>query len=231
MLQQNQSIKSWAEDDRPREKLCQKGKKHLSNSELISILLNSGSKNKSALDLAKEILQSCHYNLQDFFKMEVADLCKFKGIGPAKAIRIVAALELGRRRKESEAGKRVKITCSNDSYQFLRPFFEDLKLEEFYVIYLNRGNKIIKCECLSIGGLSGTVVDSRVIFKQAVECLASAVIVAHNHPSGQLFPSEEDVKITRKLTEIGKIMEIPVLDHLILTDNGYFSFADSGKLS
>lgn len=230
MLQQTQSIKYWAEDDRPREKLVLKGKKFLSDSELIAILLSSGTKNKSAIELAREIFQASNCNLQEFSKKNITELCKFKGIGKAKAITLVAAMELGRRRKETEAAHRPRISCSEDIFQVLRPQLEDQLLEEFHVIYLDRGNRIIQSVQISSGGISSTVVDIRVIFKHAIDCFASGIILAHNHPSGQLKPSDEDLRITRKISEAGKMLEVAVLDHIIFTDNGYYSFADSGKM-
>lgn len=230
MLQQNQSIKSWAEDDRPREKLIKRGKTNLTDSELLAILLGTGSKQKSALDLAKEVLAQSQNSLQDFSQQSIQDLCKIKGIGQAKAVTIVAALELGRRKKETALSKKVKIKSSNLAYELLREKFEDLKHEEFYVLYLNRGNYLIQTKLLSKGGLTGTIVDPRMIFKEAIECLATGIILAHNHPSGQLKPSDQDKKLTEKLTEIGLMMEVAVLDHLIICQDSFYSFADNGLL-
>ncbi|MES2589029.1 MAG: DNA repair protein RadC [Bacteroidota bacterium] len=230
MLQQNQSIKSWAEDDRPREKLMLKGKKQLSDSELIAILLNSGSREQSAVDLAKDLLASSNNDLVEFSKKNLEDLCKFKGVGEAKAITLLAALELGRRRKDAIAPQQLKIITSNQAFQYLKPFLQDLLVEEFYVLFLNRANVIIKHLQLSSGGMTGTVVDNRIIFKEAISCLASSMILAHNHPSGQLKPSEQDIRLTKKIVEFGKLVEIDVLDHLIVNDYSYFSFADSGIL-
>ncbi len=230
MLQQNQSIKTWAEDDRPREKLMLKGKKQLSDSELIAILLNSGSREQSAVDLAKDLLASSNNDLVEFSKKNLEDLCKFKGVGEAKAITLLAALELGRRRKDAIAPQQLKIITSNQAFQYLKPFLQDLLVEEFYVLFLNRANVIIKHLQLSSGGMTGTVVDNRIIFKEAISCLASSMILAHNHPSGQLKPSEQDIRLTKKIVEFGKLVEIDVLDHLIVNDYSYFSFADSGIL-
>lgn len=230
MLQQNQSIKSWAEDDRPREKLISRGKTNLTDSELLAILLGTGSKQKSALDLAKEVLAQSKNSLQDFSQQTVKDLCKIKGIGQAKAVTIIAALELGRRKKESGISKKVKINSSNLAYELLREKFEDLKHEEFYVLYLNRGNFLLQTKRLSVGGLTGTIVDPRMIFKEAIECLATGIILAHNHPSGQLKASEQDKKLTEKLSEIGLMMEVAVLDHLIISQDSFYSFADNGLL-
>ena len=229
-MQQNHTIKNWAEDDRPRLKLISKGRKNLTDSELLAILINSGTRNKSAVELSKEILQDCDNNLQEFSKKSMHELCKFKGIGPAKAITLIAALELGRRRKISDKLKSATLRSASHSYKLLRPLLEDLRTEEFYVLYLNRGNRVIRHAQISSGGINETTVDPRVIFKEAIDCLATGIILAHNHPSGQLKPSHQDIRITNKIKEFGKIIDIQVLDHLILTDNGYFSFADRGIL-
>jgi DNA repair protein RadC len=228
MFQQNQTIKAWAEEDRPREKLMLKGKKQLTNSELIAILLNSGSRDQSAVDLAKDLLASSNNDLVEFSKKNLEDLCKFKGIGETKAITLLAAFELGRRRKESVAPTRIKIRASQDSFEFLKPFLQDLNVEEFYALFLNRANDVIKHVRLSSGGLTGTIVDNRILFKEAIDCLASSIVLAHNHPSGQLKASEQDIRLTKKIVEFGKLVEISVLDHLIITDYGYFSFSDEG---
>jgi DNA repair protein RadC len=230
MIQQNHSIKMWAEDDRPREKLVLKGKKQLSDSELIAILLNSGTREKSAVELAKELLADSNFDLVDFSKKTIHDFCKYKGIGEAKAITLIAALELGRRRKESVRSEKLKITAARQCYELLNPFLQDLQTEEFYAIFLNRGNYFIKQVQLSSGGLTGTVVDSRVLFKEAINSLATGIILAHNHPSGQLEPSEQDLRLTKKIVEFGKLIEIHVLDHLILNDYGYYSFAENGMM-
>lgn len=229
-MQQNQTIKTWAEDDRPREKLILKGKRQLSDSELIAILLNTGTKEKSAVDLAKDLLSASNNDLVEFSRKNIHDFCKFKGIGEAKAITLLAALELGRRRKEFVSPFKLKIKCSKDSYSYLKPFLEDLTTEEFYVLFLNRANVVVKNLRLSSGGISETVVDCRILFKEALDCLASSIILAHNHPSGQLKPSKQDIYLTDKIIQFGKMVEIKVLDHLILTDYNYFSFADSHML-
>jgi DNA repair protein RadC len=230
MLQQNQTIKMWAEDDRPREKLLLKGKRQLSDSELIAILINSGSREKSALELAKDLLADSNNDLHSFSKKSIQELCKFKGIGEAKAITLLAALELGRRRKDSTKIESVKILSSKHSYELLLPKMQDLPTEEFHVILLNRGNTVIKQFHLSTGGLTGTVVDARILFKEAINCLATGIILAHNHPSGNLQPSEQDLRLTKKIVEFGKLIDIVVLDHLIITDFHYFSFADNGLI-
>ena len=224
------SIKSWAEDDRPREKLLLKGRSALSNVELIAILIGSGSRNESAVDLSKRILQSVNNNLTELGKLTIQDLMKFKGIGEAKAISITAALELGRRRKKETPQKKQKITSSNDIYEIFHPHLADLPHEEFWVLLLSRSNTVKSKHCISKGGITGTVADIRIIFKLAIENLAASIIACHNHPSGNLHPSKADLDLTKKLKQTGETMEIHVLDHVIVTDNGYYSFADEGKL-
>jgi len=223
-------IKSWAEDDRPREKLLHKGRQSLSDAELMAILLGSGTRNLTAVDLAKEVLAAYDHQLHRLGRMGIEDLKKFNGIGEAKAVTIIAALELGRRRRMAERPEPKSITSSRDVYEWMGPMLSDLDHEEFYVILLSRSHKVKETICISKGGVSGTVVDQRFIFKPAIEKLASAVILCHNHPSGTLRPSEQDKKLTQKVTKSGKLLDIPVLDHLIFTDNGYFSFADEGML-
>jgi DNA repair protein RadC len=225
-----ESIKSWAEADRPREKLLLKGKAALSDSELIAILLGSGTRTLSAVDLARQILRSYDYDLHTLARQSVKDLQKFKGIGEAKAISIVSALELGRRRKEADLVRKVQITCSSDVYEYLKPDLLDLPHEEFWLVLLKRNNEIIKKAQVSKGGVSGTVVDPKVVFKNALEELASAIIMVHNHPSGNLNPSQADIQLTRKLKEAGKLLEIPILDHIIFTNHGFYSFADESLL-
>ena len=224
------TIKLWSVNDRPREKLLINGRISLSDVELIAILIGSGNRTDSAVELSRKILQDASNNLNQLGKYSVKDLIKFKGIGQAKAITILAALELGRRRKESEGLIKNKITGSNDVYQIIKPFLCDVPHEEFWIIALNRSNTVIKPIKISQGGITSTVVDTRLIFSKAMETLACSIILCHNHPSGNLKPSEEDLVITRKLIEAGKIMDIPVLDHLIYTDDGYFSFSDDGIL-
>ncbi len=222
------NILSWAEEDRPREKLLMKGKAALSDAELIAILIGSGSRELSAVDLSKLILQSVNNNLHELAKLSINDLMKFKGIGDAKAISIAAALELGRRRKESEVAKKAKVASSADAYEAVRPYLMDLLHEQFWVLLLNRANEIIRPQQISIGGVAGTVADPKMIFKAAIEHLASSIILVHNHPSGNLTPSQADKDLTKKVKEAGRMLDIPVLDHLIFSDNGYFSFADEG---
>ena len=228
MEQNKTSIKQWAEEDRPREKLLLKGKSVLSEAELIGILIGSGTRTLTAVDLAKQILHSVDNNLNLLAKLSVNDLKKFKGIGEAKAINIVSALELGRRRKESDQPKIIKITSSKSAYDIMKPYLQDVPHEEFWVLLLNRANQLLKPVVISQGGVSGTVADPKIIFKVALESLASSIILVHNHPSGNLKPSQTDLNLTKKLKEAGRILEIPVLDHLIYTDSSYFSMADEG---
>lgn len=227
---QRLGILSWAEEDRPREKLLLKGRTSLSDAELMGILIGSGTRSLSAVDVCKIILQDTGQDLNQLAKLSVRDLQKFKGIGEAKAITIVAALELGRRRKETISTKRITITCSQDAYDAIKPELWDLPHEEFWLLMLNRANQVIRKERCSAGGMAGTVTDPKIIFKAALEHRASSLILVHNHPSGNTKPSEADLKITKKLKEAGALLDIPVLDHLIFTDGGYYSFADEGIL-
>lgn len=227
---QTLNIKSWAEDDRPREKLFLKGRQALSDAELIAILIGSGNREESAVELSKRILNSASNNLSELGKLSVSDLMNFKGIGDAKAISIIAALELGRRRKETETIKRDKITCSKDVFDIMQPFMLDLPHEEFWLLNLSRSNAVIKKELISRGGVSGTVVDTKMIFKSAVENLASSIIICHNHPSGNLKPSDADIRITKNIKEAGRVMDIQLFDHVIITESGYYSFTDEGLL-
>lgn len=224
------NIKSWAEEDRPREKLLLKGKNTLSDAELIAILIGSGNKTETAVELSKKILASVNNDLNQLAKLNLVDLMKFNGIGEAKAISIAAALELGRRRKESTEEKKIKIDSSKNAYEAISDVLSDLPHEEFWVLYLNRKNEIIKRENISKGGVTGTVADGKIIFKNAVNLLASSVILCHNHPSGNLSPSQADIQLTKKMKEIGVIMDTPVIDHIIVGNNNYFSFADENLL-
>ncbi|MGK0387319.1 MAG: DNA repair protein RadC [Maribacter sp.] len=224
------TIKSWAEEDRPREKLLAKGKSSLSDAELVAILIGSGSRNESAVSLSQKILKSVDNNLNNLGKTSLSNLMKFKGIGEAKAITIAAALELGRRRQLSDIKERPQIRSSKDAYHVLAPLIMDLPHEEFWILLLNRANKVIGRERVSIGGVAGTVVDAKIIFRKALEMLASGIILCHNHPSGNLSPSHADLEITKKLKRAGETLEINILDHLIIAENEYFSFADEGKL-
>jgi len=222
------SIKEWAADDRPREKLLVKGAKVLSDAELLAILIGSGTREISAVELAREILKLSKNNLSELGKKSVAELMKLKGIGEAKAITIIAALEIGRRRNYTESPEKTVITSSSDVYNYFRPLVVDIAHEEFWVLFLNRSNKVIDQYKLSQGGIAGTVIDVRLILKRAIELLASSIIVCHNHPSGNNKPSENDKAITSKIKIASDQLDIQLLDHIIIADNSYFSFADEG---
>ena len=222
------SIKNWAVEDRPREKMLSKGIRCLSDAELIAILIGSGNPKETAVELSRRILASVNNNLNELAKKSVDDLKKFNGIGEAKAINIMAALELGRRRKESEPEEKPQINGSADVARIFQPLLGDLPHEEFWVLMLNRSNRVIDRQMVSQGGLSGTVIDVRIILKAAIERLASAIILCHNHPSGNLQASEADRSITKKIKEAGQWMDIPVLDHVVIGNEKYFSFADEG---
>lgn len=224
------SIKEWAVEDRPREKMLMKGIRSLSETELIAILIGSGSLDESAVELSRRILASVNNNLNELGKQTTKDFQKFKGIGPVKAITISAAMELGRRRKESEPDERLKVITSSDAASIFKPLLSDLPHEEFWILLLNRNNLVLDKIMVSSGGLSGTVIDVRIILKKALDKLACSIILCHNHPSGNLVPSEADKEITRKIKEAGKHMDIPVLDHLIIGNGSYFSFADEGLI-
>lgn len=223
-------IRHWSEDDRPREKLLLKGKAALSDAELIAILIGSGSRNESAVDLSKRILKSVDNNLNALGKQTINQLLTFKGIGEAKAITIQAAMELGRRRRAEEAIELQKVTSSQSVFDVMQPLLGELPHEEFWIIYLNNANKIISKFQLSKGGITGTLVDVRLVFKTALSLGAVGIILTHNHPSGTLKPSESDKQITQKLKIAGEQLDIKVLDHLIITETNYFSFSDEGIL-
>ena len=223
-------IKSWAEDDRPREKLLAKGRAALSDTELLAILIGSGTPKLSAVDVGKLMLQGVGHDLNQLARESVKQLCRHPGIGEAKAITVVAALELGRRRKEADAAARTTITCSRDIYNLIRPDLMDLPHEEFWVILLNRANVVMRKTAISRGGVAGTVADPKMIFKEALEQLASSIILVHNHPSGNRNPSAADIQLTKKLKEAGNFLDLPILDHLIFAESGYYSFADEGML-
>lgn len=223
---QSFSIKHWAEDDKPREKLMLKGKEALSDAELVAILIGSGSRNESAVDLSKRILASVDNGLNALGKLSLKQLMNFKGIGEAKAITIAAALELGRRRRQEEAVELQKITSAKAVFEIMQPIIGELPHEEFWILFLNNSNKVMYKSQISKGGITGTVVDIRLIFKMALEQNAVSIILVHNHPSGKLQASNEDITITQKLKTAGKQLDIPVLDHVIITENGYLSFQD-----
>lgn len=224
------SIKNWSQDDQPREKLLYKGKAALSDAELVAILIGSGNRNESAVDLCKRILASVNNNLSALGKLSIKQLMEFKGIGEAKAISILAALELGRRRRGEEALEKKKIASSNSVFELMQPIIGELQHEEFWIIYLNNSNKVIHKNQLSKGGITGTLVDVRLVLKTALEVGATGLILAHNHPSGTLIPSEADKQITNKLKVAAESIDIKVLDHLIITENAYFSFSDESLL-
>ena len=228
-MQKNQStfsIKDWADDDKPREKLLQKGRSVLSDAELIAILIGSGNREESAVDLSKRILASVGNNLNELGKLSIKQLMQFKGIGEAKAITIAAALEFARRRTGEEAQKITKINSSKDAFELLHSIIGELPHEEFWIIYLNNSNTVLHKEQLSKGGMTGTLVDVRLVMKHALEQGAVACILAHNHPSGTLKPSQSDKAITKKLQHAGQALDIRILDHLIIAHKSYFSFAD-----
>jgi len=219
------SIKQWADDDKPREKLLQKGRSVLSDAELIAILIGSGSRQESAVQLSKRILASAG-NLNELGRLSVQQLMMFKGIGEAKAVAIAAALEIGRRRRGEDVKAISKITGSQDAFELLFPILGELPHEEFWIVYLNNSNKILHKEQLSKGGITGTLVDVRLVLKRALEHGAVGLLLAHNHPSGALRPSKSDIEITQKLTMAAAALDIKVLDHLVITNKTYFSFAD-----
>ncbi|MCK8521646.1 DNA repair protein RadC [Aquimarina sp. D1M17] len=223
------SIKEWSENDRPREKLIVKGKNALSDAELMAILIGSGNREESAVDLSKRILASVDHKINKLCKLSVKQLMSFKGIGEAKAIAIVAGLELGRRRNRDVAIES-KITSSKDAYQIFNKYIGDLDHEEFWVLYLNNSNKVLQQKQISIGGKTGTLVDPKIVFRFALEYGASHLIIGHNHPSGVIKPSESDKKLTQKLKLAGESLDIKVLDHLIIGEKSYFSFADESLM-
>jgi DNA repair protein RadC len=223
-------ILSWAEEDRPREKLLLKGRAALSDAELIAILIGSGTVALSAVDVAKGVMNAVGNNIHALAKLNIKELMKNKGIGEAKAITIIAALELGRRRSDIVHQKKRKITTPVHVHQEMKPYLLDLPHEEFWIILLNRANDVIKPVQISVGGISGTVADVKMIFKTAIDNLASAIILVHNHPSGQLTPSQEDKYLTRKIVEAGRILDLPVIDHILFADQGFYSFVDGGDM-
>ena len=224
------SIKFLAEDDRPQEKFLLKGKNSLSDAELLAIIMGSGNREDSAVELGRKILDSVQNNWHNLSLLQISDLMKFKGIGEAKAISIATALEIGRRKASQEVPEKIQISSSSDLFKVLHPFLGDLQTEEFWAVFLNQSNRIVGKSRLSAGGINQSVVDVRILFKTALENLATGVVIAHNHPSGNLKPSQEDLKITKQISEAGKILNIQMLDHLIITQNSYLSFADENLL-
>ena len=223
-------IKSLAEEDRPREKMLLKGKAAVSDAELIAILIGSGTVEENAVGLAQRILHSVNGNLSELGRRSIKDLMKFKGIGEAKALTIAAALELGRRRQFSDFMQKQRITCSQDVYETMMPSLIDLPHEEFWILLLNNANTIIGRVKISTGGVTGVLVDSKLVFKPAIEALATGVILVHNHPSGNLKPSQADISLTRKLKEAGKHLDISVLDHIIIAHSGFYSLAENNDI-
>ena len=224
------SIKSWAEEDRPREKMLAKGKEALSNAELIAILIGSGNSKETAVDLSKRILHDSKDNLIELSRLTINDFMKYNGIGEAKAVTIAAALELGRRRRFSEALEKPSIKNSQIAYECFYAHLSDLNHEQFWIMLLNNANKVIKLEKIGVGGMTGTTADPKKIFKSALENNAASVMLCHNHPSGNIFPSNADKQITNNLVKAGQFLEIKILDHIIIGNDNYFSFADEGLL-
>jgi DNA repair protein RadC len=225
------SIKNWAIDERPVEKLVSKGSDALTNAELLTILINTGTRNRSALDIAKDLLEKGNQSLLELSKLSLADFKKIKGIGEKKAVTIIAALELGKRRQLSQALERPSISNSKSAYEILVTYFLDIVVEQFYVIYLSNNNAVLSVEKMSEGGMTATMVDARVIFKRALEITgATKIVLAHNHPSGNLIPSQADKLLTQRMKEAGKFLEFELLDHVIVGHNQYFSFADEGLM-
>lgn len=224
------TINQWAEDDRPREKLTLKGRSALSDAELIAILIGSGTREESAVDVSKRILNLVNNDLNKLASLSIKDLCKIKGIGEAKAISIIAALELGRRRNFTEKQEQVRLQSANQIYEYMKPELLDLPFEQFWIILLRQNLTVIKKTKISEGGISGTVADLRLMFKEALEQLATQIILVHNHPSGSNRPSQQDEILTKKITEAGKIMDIRVVDHLIFTNHEFYSFANEGLI-
>ncbi|CVK15982.1 DNA repair protein RadC [Apibacter mensalis] len=224
------NIKSLAEEERPREKLLIKGKQALSDAELLAIILGSGSKSESSITLAQRILSSVNHNWNELAKLSIRDLCKFNGVGKVKAIEIITSLEIGRRKSLQQALKKESISSSKDAFNILQPIIGDLMIEEFWVIYLSRSNKILSKEKISQGGITGTMVDNRLIFKHALELNSVSLIISHNHPSGNIQPSNSDMQITQEIKKAGSLLNIILIDHLIVTQTSYFSFADENLL-
>ena len=227
---ENGTLKSWAEADRPREKLLKLGRHTLSDSELIAILLRTGATQLTVVELSRKLLANCNNDLTELSRLSVKDLAKERGMGEVKAITLVAALELGRRRREAEAMKKEKITTSQDAVNIMQPHLADLVHEEFWILLLNRANVVINKKNVSSGGVSGTVVDPKIVFKIAIENNASSIILCHNHPSGNNKASQEDIALTRKLKEAGILLDLTVIDHIIIAGSSFYSFADEGMM-
>ena len=230
-MTEKKSIKEWAEDDRPREKMIAKGKSALSNAELIAILIGSGNNEMSAVELSRVILDSVGNNLITLSDLTLDDLMRHKGIGEAKAITIMAALELGKRRRAAEANLPTEVQGSKSAYERFLPYINDSAQEQFVVMYLNQGNRLLKMECVSNGGITHAIADPKIIFKIAINCNATAIILCHNHPSGNPRPSEDDRQLTKKFIAAGKLLDINVIDHIIIGNECYYSFLDHGEMS
>ncbi|PWL29502.1 MAG: hypothetical protein DCO96_07015 [Fluviicola sp. XM-24bin1] len=223
-------MKDWSIEEQPREKLQNHGRKSLTNAELLAIVIRSGTPDLSALDIARTILQSVDHDLHRLARKTIDDLVRFPGVGKAKATEILAVMELVRRRQQSKIANQALIKCSGDAYEYISPVFMDMDHEEFYAIYLSRGNRVLKTAQISKGGVSGTVADGKIIFNYGLETKASGIILAHNHPSGNASPSMADVQLTESLKKFGEYIDVQILDHIIVAGNNYFSFADEGKL-
>jgi DNA repair protein RadC len=230
LFMENSSIKVWAEADRPREKMLTLGRHTLTDTELLAILIRSGSRLETAVELSRRILNKVGNDLTRLSRLSVSELSEFKGMGCVKAVTIIAALELGRRRRMAEASKTLKIASSKDVADLFLPELADLTYEEFWILLLNRANNVISKYQVSKGGVTGTVVDPKMVFKKAVDSMASGIILCHNHPSGNLQPSDADISLTRKMCEAGRLLDIQILDHLIIAGEKYFSFADEGRM-
>jgi DNA repair protein RadC len=224
------TIKSLAEEDRPREKLLLKGRQALSSAELIAILIRTGTRNETAIDIAHKIVNKYNSDLNELGKISVAELSKIHGIGKTKAITIIAALELGRRRQLFESEKKAQIRSSSDIYEYVHPLIADLPHEEFWILYLNKSNRVIEREKVSSGGVTGTVVDVKIIMKHAIEKLATSIALCHNHPSGNINPSDADITLTKRIRDAGNLLDITVVDHIIIGDKSYYSFNDEGMI-
>jgi DNA repair protein RadC len=224
------TIKAWAEEDKPREKLMLKGRQALSDAELMAIILGSGNSKQSAVELAQTLLNAYNNSLHKLGKVSVKDLCAFHGVGPAKAISIIAALELGRRRQTEPVEELPKVQSSQMAFNVFYPLVQDKPTEEFWLLHLNQSGRVLNVQQISQGGITGTIVDARIVFKEALSNFSTSVIVCHNHPSGSIKPSEADVRLTKRLVEAGRLLQIPVKDHLIIGNDAYFSFADQGLI-
>ena len=229
-MTEKKSIKEWAPDDQPREKMMAKGKAALSNAELLAILLRTGKEGQSAVDVARSLLDSADNDLITLSNLGLDDLMQHKGIGEAKAITIMAALELGKRRRGAEANLPAEVKDSKDSYERFLPFIDDIRQEHFLVMYLNQSNHALKVECISNGGTTHVIADPKIIFKNALNLNATCIILGHNHPSGNPRPSEDDRQLTKKLVAAGKLLDITVIDHIIIGNERYYSFRDRGEM-